>query len=285
MKTITKWMLMAAFACSSTMVSAQVPPVAPPDLEYPAEDVLSFFSEKYGEAYPNMNAPSWGQTATYDYTATGDETAGLLVLRDLGWLPIALNATAEIKSYEYVHVDVFCNEETMFQIGFHRHYPDTKEQYFPLIEKGTMKAGKWYSIDYPMADFLIEWGSNGAHYLRFGGEGEGLEYSDEIYITNFVCFNGKPTCLGGVVRGESAGLNDNVYAADLQVYISGQNMLCKASENIKSVSLYNVLGQAVKTVSVNQTSATIDVADLTDGMYVVLVEFANGQTVSRKIVK
>ena len=62
-------------------------------------------------------------------------------------------------------------------------------------------------------------------------------------------------------------------------------MLCKASENIKSVSLYNVLGQAVKTVSVNQTSATIDVADLTDGMYVVLVEFANGQTVSRKIVK
>lgn len=52
MKTITKWMLMAAVVCGSTMVSAQVPPVAPPDLDYPAEDVLSFFSEKYGEAYP-----------------------------------------------------------------------------------------------------------------------------------------------------------------------------------------------------------------------------------------
>lgn len=283
MKTITKWMLMAAVVCGSTMVSAQVPPVAPPDLDYPAEDVLSFFSEKYGEAYPDMSAPVWGQTATYDYTATADGLAGILVLRDLGWLPIALGGNAQIKSYEYVHVDVFCNEETMFQIGFHRHYPGNKEQYFPLIEKGVMKAGKWYSIDYPMADFLVDWGANDAHYLRFGGEGEGLVYSDEIYVTNFICFNGEPTCLGGVVR-ESTAL-DNVYASDVKTYINGQNLYCKASEIIKSVRVYNVAGQEVKSVSANQPFVALDVADLADGMYVVSLDFANGQKSSSKVMK
>lgn len=283
MKTITKWMLMAAVVCGSTMVSAQVPPVAPPDLDYPAEDVLSFFSEKYGEAYPDMSAPVWGQTATYDYTATADGLAGILVLRDLGWLPIALGGNAEIKSYEYVHVDVFCNEETMFQIGFHRHYPDTKEQYFPLIEKGVMEAGKWYSIDYPIADFLVDWGPNAAHYLRFGGEGEGLVYSDEIYVTNFICFNGEPTCLGGVVR-ETTAL-DNVYASDVKTYINGQNLYCKASEIIKSVRVYNVAGQEVKSVSANQPFVALDVADLADGMYVVSLDFANGQKSSSKVMK
>lgn len=274
---------MAAVVCGSTVVSAQVPPVAPPDLDYPAEDVLSFFSEKYGEAYPDMSAPVWGQTATYDYTATADGLAGILVLRDLGWLPIALGGNAEIKSYEYVHVDVFCNEETMFQIGFHRHYPDTKEQYFPLIEKGVMEAGKWYSIDYPIADFLVDWGPNAAHYLRFGGEGEGLVYSDEIYVTNFICFNGEPTCLDGVVR-ETTAL-DNVFASDVKTYINGQNLYCKASEIIKSVRVYNVAGQEVKSVSANQPFVALDVADLADGMYVVSLDFANGQKSSSKVMK
>ena len=283
MKTITKWMLMAAVACGSTMVSAQVPPVAPPDLDYPAEDVLSFFSEKYGEAFPNMSAPVWGQTATYDYTATADGMAGVLVLRGLGWLPIAFDGTAQIKSYEYMHIDVFCNEETMFQVGFHRHYPDTKEQYFPLIEKGTMEPGKWYSIDYPMADFLVDWGAYDAHYLRFGGEGEGLEYSDEIYVTNVMCFNGEPTCLGGVVR-ETTAL-DNVCATDVRTGINGQNLYCMAPQVIKSLRVYNVAGQEVKSVSANQPFVALDVADLASGMYVVSVDFANGQKTSSKVIK
>lgn len=282
MKTITKLSLIVVLLCGFSFANAQVPPVAPPDLEYDAEDVLSFFSEKYGEKFPEMASPTWEQTATWDYTATGDDQ-GVLILRDLGWLPIALGGNAEIKAYDYVHVDVFCNEATLFQIGFHRHYPDTKEQYFPLMEEGAIVAGKWYSIDYPMADFLMEWENNAAHYLRFGG-GEN-EYSDEIYVTNFILFNGEPTCLGGIVRDNESGFLNPMSDYSFDVYVSNNSLKCTAVETIKTINIYNLTGQAVSSIEVNEFAVTVDLSSLVTGTYIISAELKNGAVVSKRFIK
>jgi hypothetical protein len=217
MKSITnlglKTSLSAAALCASiSFANAQVPPVAPPDLPHAPENVLSFFSEQYGMTFETtMTSPNWGQSATWDYTASADEKLAIAInnLGDKGWLPITLGGTADLRNYYYVHIDVFCNEATNFRIGFQRHYPDNLEHYFPMIKKDSMKAGKWYSIDYSLDEFFESGYGTGpqcvTHYLRFGGESQLGDYvptwSNEIYIANFVLLGEgcTPTALGGKV--------------------------------------------------------------------------------------
>lgn len=290
MKTITKLSLIALLLCGFTFAKAQVPPTAPPDLTYPAEDVLSFISEKYGEAFPTM-ATIWEPPSSWNYTGTGDDQS-IVVIRNLDWLPIALNGNASLKDYTYVHVDVFCNVNTKFRIGFHSHYPDNKEQYFPMIEEGTMEPGKWYSIDYSIDDFFLDgWeGNRAANYLRFGGNmpGESNVYANEIYVTNFVLFNGEPTCLDGCIIEPPAGLLDvkESVPVPFNVSLAVNTLNCNSVETIKDINVYSVAGQIVGSVSnVNADSYKFDTSNLTSGAYIVSAKFANGAVSTKRIIK
>lgn len=55
----------------------------------------------------------------------------------------------------------------------------------------------------------------------------------------------------------------------------------KTTENIKSVAVYSVLGQLVKT----ESSKTVDVADLSNGTYLLRVTLENGKVISEKFIK
>jgi hypothetical protein len=297
MKTFTKFALNALLLCSVLLVNAQVPPVAPPDLPHAADKVLSFVSETYGMAFESTwNNPSWGQTATWDYTASGDEKLVIQIsnLSDKGWLPIALGGTADLRNYYYVHIDVFCNEATDFRIGFHRHQTSVseKEWYFPMIEKGTMVPGKWYSIDYNLDDFFLGGYGTGAecvaHYLRFGGEiqldGYVPDWSDEIYITNFVLLGDgcTPTALGGkVIDGASIAGVQNAAAFNARVVNGRLNV--SAKESISRIEIFNLAGQAVKNIPAGGLSSQPDVSGLASGVYLVHATLASGQTVNAKI--
>jgi hypothetical protein len=303
MKSITNFSLRiclsAVLLCASiSWVKAQVPPTSPPDLPHAAENVLSFFSEQYGIAYEStMTSPNWGQSATWDYTGTGDEKLAIAIsnLGDKGWLPIALGATADLRNYYYVHIDVFCNEATDFRIGFHRHETSVsaKEWYFPMIEKTAMEPGKWYSIDYDLDDFFgIEGYGTGAecvaHYLRFGGETQLGDYvpawSNEIYFTNFVLLGDgcTPTALGGKVIDDT-GIALPAKASGFNAYVVSNELRYSAGESIRNIGIYNLAGQIVKTVAVNALSSKTDVSGLASGVYIVSADLANGQKVQAKI--
>jgi hypothetical protein len=305
MKTFTMFSLRislsAILLCASiSLAKAQVPPTSPPDLPHEAENVLSFFSEQYGIAYENtMTDPNWGQSATWDYTGTGDEKLAIVInnLGEKGWLPIALGATTDLKNYYYVHIDVFCNEATDFRIGFQRHEAGAagpKEWYFPMIEKTAMTPGKWYSIDYSLDDdFLGEEGYGTgnecvAHYLRFGGEVQLGDYvptwSNEIYFTNFVLLGDgcTPTAIGGKVIDDT-GIALPAKASGFNAYVVSNELRYSAGESIRNIGIYNLAGQIVKTVPVNNLSSKTDVAALASGVYIVSADLANGQKVQAKI--
>lgn len=295
MKTITQLALTASLLCGFTFVRAQVPPTAPPDLAYPAENVHSFFSEKYGNVYENtQNSPNWGQSATWDYTASADEQQTIVIrnLSDKGWLPIALGGTAKLSNYYYVHIDVFCNEASDFRIGFQRHYPDNLEWYFPMIKKTDMVPGKWYSIDYSLDEFFTSGYGSGnqcvANYLRFGGEsqldGYTPTWSNEIYFTNFVLFNGEPTCLGGVVR-DNVGIETIKDAASFNAYITENTLKYNSRETISLINVYNTTGQIVLTENINDLRSETDMSHLPAGVYVVAAKFASGKIATQRVVK
>lgn len=312
MKTFTKIGLVAALVCSAAVVNAQ-PSYAPAYLEYPTEDVLSIFSDNYPE-YTELSTPTWGAKARWDYGSTADGSVGLLQLMDMDqempesetatvyeWIAIQFANLIETKAYTYLHVDVYCDEETDFRIGFHSNYPGDKELYFPNIKRGQMVPGKWYSIDYPLdslqytqADNQPEVGGwispeNGqfrnANLLRIGNGPDLFDYSRNIYITNVVLFNGEAKCLGGKVIEPETGISivNNNYG--FKAFATENTLSCRADESIKAIQVYNVTGQVVKSVATESATASIDIADLTSGIYVVAAEFANGQKSSLKIKK
>lgn len=313
MKTFTKIGLVAALVCSAAVVNAGQPTYAPPVPDYPAEDVTPIFCDVYGEAY-ELSDPKWGAVSRWDYSSTADGSTGALAFYGMDkkgpteegdpegtyyeWSAIQFAPNVDTKSYTYLHVDVYCDEETDFRIGFQTFYvPSTGAQlecYFPAIERESMEPGKWYSIDIPLTELkytqaenepTLNWEGAAAALLRIGNGPELFDYAGEIYATNIYLFNGDPKCLGGKIIEPETGISivNNNYG--FKAFATENTLSCRADESIKAIQVYNVTGQVVKSVATESATASIDIADLTSGIYVVAAEFANGQKSSLKIKK
>lgn len=316
MKTFTKIGLAAALVCSAAMANAQTltePTYAPPVPDYPVEDVAPIFCDVYDPDGTKcvLSDPKWGAVSTFDYAGTADGSTGALVFLGMDqeqpadvtdtfyeWVAISLKPNVNTKTYTYLHVDVYCNEETDFRIGLHTYYvPSTAsalEAYFPAIESESMTPGKWYSIDFPLTELKytqednqpsLDWGGAAAALLRIGNGPDLFDYAGEIYATNIYLFNGEPKCLGGKVIEPESGIAaiENNYG--FNTFVSNNMLNCRANETIKAINVYSVTGQVVKSVEVNNLTSNLSIADLTAGIYVVSAELANGQVASARIMK
>jgi hypothetical protein len=58
-----------------------------------------------------------------------------------------------------------------------------------------------------------------------------------------------------------------------------------SDQMISQVVVRNLLGQAVRIMTVNNTETTLDVSQMPTGNYVVSITFADGRVATRKIVK
>jgi hypothetical protein len=283
MKKITLFLCLLMTPVGFQSADAAVPPVnAPEPVDYLTEDpedldVLSFFGEKYGES-TSLSTPNWGQTCTWDYAETGDGHE-VIVLNNLTWQPIQFQSPREIKKYSYVHIDVFCNEETSFRVGFHSNHPVNAEEYFPTIQVGDMTPGQWYSIEYPLSEFLARptWSNANANLLRFGNE-DGVTYSNEIYIANMFAFNGTPTCLAN-----ESGIFQVDGGNSFRVYPLDDEFIIQTNNAVWEISIYNIAGQ--KAGSFLKVKDKINVSGLASGIYIVSVRFDNGTVATQKVVK
>lgn len=93
--------------------------------------------------------------------------------------------------------------------------------------------------------------------------------------------------LGSVVVGEQAVANvgQEIFQGFKMYPNPTSNMLNISSNNaFESASIHNLLGQKVRSISIDDTKASIDVSNLTSGIYI--VKISNGsEEVSRKFIK
>ncbi|MDR1681996.1 MAG: T9SS type A sorting domain-containing protein [Candidatus Symbiothrix sp.] len=292
MKKMTFLICFLAIAiCGLQSVNAAEPAVsAPTPVNYTTEDpedidVLGFFGH-YGVSAA-LSTPNWTQTPTWDYAETGDG-GEVILISGLGtgiWLPVQFASPREIKKYQYLHIDIFCNEATDFRVGFHCNYhnaaPANFEEYLPLIKAADMTPGEWYSIEFSLAEFLArpEWGPNGnANLIRFGQNGENLEpavYSNEIYVANMFVFNGTPTCLK-----EESGIH-GAAVENAKIFVD-RNAQLQSNQALECVTVYNVAGQQAAAFQANDN---MNLSELPAGIYLVRALSADGKTLSQKIVK
>ena len=268
-----------------------------------------------------MVDPKWGAVSRFTFAGTESGNTGLLQIVGMDqegpieaddptgtmyeWCAIRFTneeGTNDLqfntKDYSYLHVDVYCNDTTDFRIGFHTMYvPSTGAQlecYFPAVESDSMTPGKWYSIDFPLTDLkysepentpTLNWEGANAVYLRIGNAPALFDYAHVIYLANLYLFNGEPTCLGGkTIEPEESGV-DMVEQNNFRAFVSNEELTCSANETIEALNVYSVTGQLVKSVAAGQQSLHLNVADLTDGLYVVAAQLANGQKATLRVVK
>lgn len=88
-----------------------------------------------------------------------------------------------------------------------------------------------------------------------------------------------------VVSTQDLGLKSkvNVFPNPFDNFISIENNHDVA---IESITIYNLTGQAVNVRSETRVTTTeMDLSDLTEGMYVLKIRFADGKKISKRIVK
>lgn len=278
MKKFTLIFSSALLLCGSLFVKAQDPTTAAPIPTYPASDVISFYSGSL--TYPEATALStlpWGQPATYDFAEAGDQEC--MIVKDLGWLPIGLaKRQPGVLEKTYLHVEIYCNEETDFQIGFQGYGDGGAETYLPAIKYTT--PGKWYGIDYPLSEMTKQGFNLGlTNVIRVGG-GAGKTYSSKIYLDNIFAFNGEPTNLwdGGASINDAKGTELTIYPT---VVSESFSIITEAS--VQQVKVYNAVGQQV--LSLGNVEDIVNISNLNSGVYLVAVTTDNGASITKKIIK
>ncbi|QOD60889.1 T9SS type A sorting domain-containing protein [Polaribacter haliotis] len=233
-----------------------------------AGDVLSIYSD----AYTNVNItnfnPGWGQSGAVDaaYDPTGNGTNTVLKYSNFNYQGTEFDAT-DASGMDFVHIDIWTADAT-----------DIK---FSPINNGTgageflvnvpLVTGSWSSVDIAIADFTgMTWDS--LFQMKFDGQG-GVNPST-IYVDNVYFY-----------KSNTASIKDNTLA-NLSLYPNpATNFVTISADNtIDKVSVYNILGKTVKTISVNDTSKNIDISDLNSGIY--LIKFTvNNAVGTAKFIK
>jgi hypothetical protein len=80
---------------------------------------------------------------------------------------------------------------------------------------------------------------------------------------------------------------NNPSVSDIQVFPNPMNdrLRIKSNSNIKTIEIRNLMGQLVKTSTLNSVEQVIEIADLPPANYVVVITLANGQLSNHKVIK
>ena len=150
-----------------------VPSVAAPVPTLEPADVISIFSNTYGDiAGANFN-PNWGQSTTVTFELIEGNTT--LKYANFNYQGTEFMQT-DFSAMDYVHIDIWTPDATVVKFS-----PISATTGEHLVEISPLVQGTWNSIDIPLTDFT---GVSMAdlHQLKFDGQ-QGVSPST-VYIDN-----------------------------------------------------------------------------------------------------
>ena len=117
--------------------------------------------------------------------------------------------------------------------------------------------GSWISYDIPFSSFAAA-AANGitlrdeiAQYLITSNLG--TVYIDNIYV----------------YRAATASVEDNLFNVSLYPNPASNRLNISAANTIQNAEIYNVLGKKVMSVNINKANGSIDVSNLSSGIYLI----------------
>lgn len=246
-------------------VALQVPTVAAPTPTKANADVIAVFSDLL-----TSDPAVWTNTIVVtDWVATGNADAsyvefpiaGNMATKMASIVQFGIGTVAKnIAEMKKFHIDIWTPNITSLTISLN----GVEKVYTP-----TLNAWNPYDID------LAEFGSPttlNANGIAFKAQpyAAGVLYYDNIYFH----------------KNPATGVK-SVELSDVSVYPNptmGQ-LRVSAEQIISEITVRNLVGQSVKTVTVNGLEKTIDLSTISSGNYFVTLKLADGRFTTRKIVK
>jgi len=228
-------------------------------------DVISLFSNAYTNIAVSEWSTSWDSADIADVVVAGDDVKKVTIGAFLG---VDFSSTPQdLTNFTHFHIDLWTATETLdksFNHKFSNHAAGNGET--SAIEFSTTNAsspslpnpnpGTWISYDIPLSTWGVANSSLDreaiAQYLITSDLG--VVYVDNIYV----------------YRASTASVDNNELLGFSMYPNPATNKLnIAAKETIQHADVFNVLGKKVMSVNVNDTKASIDVSNLSSGIYLI----------------
>jgi hypothetical protein len=261
-----------------TVTQAGLPIPASPTPTVAGANVKSIYSDAYTASVTNFDylGQQWWNSTWSAVTLAGGGNALKLVATTAGGGGGGVQfAALTITGMTNLHFDIYPAPDA---VGATMKYTVTPAGAWIVLPTpsnySTLTANAWNSFDIPVST-LASGASTLPTQVGFGTfSGPGT-----FYIDNIVFYNGTYTISTGI----SSVIADN----GIKCYpsIAKNSLNVSADNEISEISIVSLVGQSLRTVTVNSNSKTITLNDLVSGQYLVRIKLANGQIGTQKFVK
>lgn len=254
-------------------VDPNIPTVAAPTPTWPAADVISMFSNAYTNKTVDTWRTSWSAATLTDLQIAGNDTKKYSSLDFVG---IETTGANQINAtpMKWLHLDAWTPNMTTFKVklvdfGADGAFGggDDKEHELTLTPP-TLKS--WNSYDLLLSDFTgLTTRAHLSQYILVGvPTGSSTVYVDNVYF-----------------RKTSSGINTStVSTTHIYPNPATNTLKIEAAQNVENVTISNLMGQEVISMEPNTMNVSIDIANLSNGVYFVKTTI-NGVTSTSKITK
>lgn len=261
-----------------TVTQAGLPIPASPTPTVAAANVKSIYSDAYTPAVTNfvyLTQQWWNSTWSAVTLADGGNALKLVATTSGGGGGGIQFDALTITGMTNLHFDIYPNADAA---GATMKYTVTPAGAWIVLPTpsnySSLTANAWNSFDIPVSS-LASGASTLPVQIGFGTfSGPGT-----FYVDNVLFYSGTYTTFTGI----STVIADN----GIKCYPSmAQNSLnVSANNEISEISIVSLVGQSLRTVTVNSNSKTITLNDLVSGQYLVRIKLANGQIGTQRFIK
>lgn len=232
---------------------------APTPITRNAWDVISLYSDAYtATALTNFDAAWCGANSVEEIQVESDNVLAWKANACQGIELTAIDATA----FTHLHVDVFIEAGTdVTSSVFNLKFVDTADNQFKEINfnAGTspaLEAGKWISIDVAV---------DLADYDKWNQFGITSNLNNKVWYDNLY-----------VYRAPTANVkNNDLLQFSMFPNPTANTLNISAKDVIENAEVFNVLGKKVKTFTINKTKESLDISDLSSGIYLIKYNVGN----------
>ena len=239
---------------------------AAPTPTYSASKVISIYSDNYTSVMGPNGWENW-----YGNNFSTVSLGGNSTLKDVTTCCFGVSfptTTIDVSSMNFLHVDIYPVTPTTMTFGFIVANTTVTAQ-----KALTLTTGQWNSINLSFADLKAS--SPTADFTQVK-QISFSPVSGTFYLDNLLFYNDGTTAISSVISENGISCYPNPIANKLTV---------SAKTEISQMTVRNLLGQSVKTATVNGFEKVIDLSDLASGNYLLTLKLANGQFSTQKIVK
>ena len=261
-----------------TVTQAGLPIPASPTPTVAAANVKSIYSDAYTPAVTNfvyLTQQWWNSTWSAVTLANGGNALKLVATTAGGGGGGVQFDALTITGMTNLHFDIYPLSDAASATMKYTVTPAGAWIVLPTPSNfSTFTANVWNSFDIPVSS-LASGASTLPTQVGFGTfSGPGT-----FYIDNVLFYNGTYT--------SSTGISSVIAENGIKCYPSmvKSSLNISADNEISEISIISLVGQSLRTVTVNSNSKEVNLNDLVSGQYLVKIKMANGQIGTQKFVK